>query len=70
MIVRKEDLHRLIDSLEDRYNQSAYDLLNRLINGEIALIDGMVIQYDDVPMTENEKSLARRLCANMSKRSV
>jgi hypothetical protein len=60
MSVRKEDLHKLIDSLEDRHNQPAYELLNRLINGDIAIIDGMVIQYDDAPMTEEEKKLSER----------
>lgn len=60
MSVRKEDLHKLIDALDDRHNQPAYDLLNKLIKGDIVIVDGMVVEYDNAPMTEEEKKLAEK----------
>jgi hypothetical protein len=58
MSVRKEDLHKLIDLLDDKHNQPAYDLLHKLIKGDISIIDGMVFENDDSPMTDDENNRA------------
>jgi hypothetical protein len=55
MSVKKQDLHELIELIDEKYNQSAYDLLRKLINGEIVIIDGMIIECDDSPLTKEEK---------------
>ncbi|RKD22091.1 hypothetical protein BEP19_13560 [Ammoniphilus oxalaticus] len=60
MSIRKEDLYKLIDSLEERHNQSAYKLLRKLINGSLTLIDGMFVECDDTPMSKEEKFLAEK----------
>ncbi|MEW9672882.1 hypothetical protein [Ammoniphilus sp. 3BR4] len=60
MSIRKEDLHKLVDLLDDKHNQPAYDLLRKLIKGDIVLIDGKVVEFDDAPMTEEEKKLTEK----------
>lgn len=53
--VKKEDLHRLIDLIDEKDNEPVYDLLQKVIDKKINFADGLVVEYDDSPLTEEEK---------------
>ncbi|WP_099354588.1 hypothetical protein [Fredinandcohnia onubensis] len=53
--VKKEDLHRLIDLIDENDNEPVYDLLQKVIDKKINFADGLVVEYDDSPLTEEEK---------------
>jgi hypothetical protein len=53
--VKKEDLHRLIDLIDENDNEPVYDLLQKVIDKKINFADGLGVEYDDSPLTEEEK---------------
>jgi hypothetical protein len=53
--VKKEDLHRLIDLIDENDNEPVYDLLQKVIDKKINFADGLVVEYDDSPLTKEEK---------------
>jgi len=53
--VKKEDLHRLIDLIDENDNEPVYDLLQKVIDKKVNFADGLVVEYDDSPLTEEEK---------------
>jgi hypothetical protein len=55
MSVKKQDLYELIDLIDDKYTQPAYELLRKFINSKISVIDELIMECDDSPLTEKEK---------------
>ncbi|MFS0821336.1 hypothetical protein [Bacillus sp. 1P02SD] len=53
--VKKEDLHRLIDLIDENDNEPVYDLLQKVIDKKVNFADGLLVEYDDSPLTEEEK---------------
>jgi hypothetical protein len=60
MSVKKKDLYELIDLIDDKDTLPAYELLQKFINGEISVIDGLVVECDDSPLTEEEKKQLKK----------
>jgi hypothetical protein len=55
LVIRKEDLHSLIDLIDERDNEPFYKILRKIINKNAVIIDGMIVEFDVSPLTEEEK---------------
>jgi hypothetical protein len=55
LVIRKEDLHSLIDLIDERDNEPVYKILRKIINKNAVIIDGMIVEFDVSPLTEEEK---------------
>ncbi|WP_017756503.1 hypothetical protein [Calidifontibacillus oryziterrae] len=58
MAIRKDDLHKLIDLLDERHNKFVYEFLQKLADKMLG-VDQMEIEYDDSPLTDSERELVR-----------
>jgi hypothetical protein len=54
MSVRKEDLHQLVDFVNDRDAKLVYDLIRIVIERDI------IVEADNSPFTDREKKILKR----------